>query len=269
MLVKQVRKRETWRHASHSQLFNSLDWFGKSKGHGKKINTLSVYSVLWEREREINRYYTVLRLCIHSALMIHIMLAFYFVHVCQYSTFNNSRVTLNINSNSSTFKLVHRGGSCSHFHTSPCWDTFIGLCDRCSDAGSQSPRGHGQMGPVVPHRRSSLHTYQTQTFANESQLDIMLMEKLQLWLVVYFQIPHIRCSPMTSNEKWSNRHKHAVFLKDLLQFLQVQVNQHTVYQYSVLMMQQKHNGVSQWWNNPHFCNSVLLLIIKPFVVPYG
>lgn len=29
--------------------------------------------------------------------------------------------------------------------------------DRCSDAASQSPRGHGQMGPVVPHYTHTKH----------------------------------------------------------------------------------------------------------------
>lgn len=36
MLVKQVRETESKKHVSHSQTFNSLEWFGKQNRLGEK-----------------------------------------------------------------------------------------------------------------------------------------------------------------------------------------------------------------------------------------
>lgn len=80
MLVKQVRKRDTRNHVSHSQPFISLDCFGKRKGQGKK-NQYPEYLSLLLTQGKTYRDYTVLRLCIHSAPLTHIVLACYFVSV--------------------------------------------------------------------------------------------------------------------------------------------------------------------------------------------
>lgn len=72
MLVKQVRRREARRHVSHSQPFNSLNWFGKRKSQQNKINTLSVqYILCCVSERP----------CIHSDLLTHIVLVSHLVSV--------------------------------------------------------------------------------------------------------------------------------------------------------------------------------------------
>ncbi len=78
MLVTQVRKRETRTHVSHSQSFNSVDSFGRQKGQ-EKIITLSVQYIFYcVTVRKKIKNYTVLRLCIHSALLTYIVLAHYF-----------------------------------------------------------------------------------------------------------------------------------------------------------------------------------------------